>query len=153
MIVWRTVSLDWTYDHLGGHGAAAFPGRWNQRGERTIYTAGSLSLAMLETLIYLQPPYPTRLLLEMEVPDNRIHSDTNLFNSPDIVRDKRRSRPYGSGWLREQKHLAIRVPSVLFPDKYSAAEHNLLINPEHPDIRQVTIRSTGEWNPDQRFQR
>ncbi len=36
-----------------GEGAFRFGGRWNSRGTRILYTAGSLSLAALEMLVHL----------------------------------------------------------------------------------------------------
>lgn len=36
-----------------GEGAFRFGGRWNTRGTRLIYTAGSLALAALEMLVHL----------------------------------------------------------------------------------------------------
>ena len=36
-----------------GEGAFRFGGRWNSRGSRIIYTAGSLALAALEMLVHL----------------------------------------------------------------------------------------------------
>lgn len=44
------------------------------------------------------------------------------------------SQTYGNAWLDAALELALWVPSYVEP-----AEDNLLINPDHPDIRKVTL--------------
>ena len=50
---WRIVQMRFTDRAFEGEGARLFGGRWNRRGTPIIYTAESLSLAMLEILVNL----------------------------------------------------------------------------------------------------
>ena len=51
MKLWRIAAETRQYaaDDLSGAGAARHPGRWNDVGEPVLYTAPSISLAVLET--------------------------------------------------------------------------------------------------------
>ncbi len=46
----------------------------------------------------------------------------------------------GQAWLAAGRSLALRVPSVLVPQEY-----NLLLNPVHPEFREVSL--VGEPEP------
>ncbi len=53
MRVWRLAKTD--YAKLDGEGARLYGGRWNSAGKAVIYTASSLSLALLEQLVRIDP--------------------------------------------------------------------------------------------------
>ncbi len=76
MRVWRlfdhnaSYALQANFDPLDGQGSALYPGRWNQRGVRLLYTSQSPELAMLELLTKLTPAtFGVRLALEIELPE------------------------------------------------------------------------------------
>jgi RES domain-containing protein len=50
MLVWRICRARFAADPLSGEGARVFGGRWNPKGTRLVYTAGSQSLATLKVL-------------------------------------------------------------------------------------------------------
>ncbi|MEX0272765.1 MAG: RES family NAD+ phosphorylase, partial [Flavobacteriaceae bacterium] len=52
----------------------------------------------------------------------------------------------GDGFIRENKHLALRVPSAIV-----VGEYNYLINPLHTDFNKVTIVQTELFGFDQRL--
>ena len=55
------------------------------------------------------------------------------------------SQTFGNTWLDRGEHLALWVPSFVEP-----AEHNILLNPDHPRIREVTLtieREPFEFDP------
>ena len=54
------------------------------------------------------------------------------------VLDKRVTRAYGDLWVKEERSVALRVPSVVAPESF-----NLLLNPDHPDFRNVGLESLG----------
>ncbi|HEX9384347.1 MAG TPA: RES domain-containing protein, partial [Gemmatimonadaceae bacterium] len=43
------------------------------------------------------------------------------------------SKPFGQAWQQQRRSLLLIVPSVV-----ARLENNFLINPEHPEFRQVT---------------
>jgi RES domain-containing protein len=103
--------------------------RWHSAGRPIVYTAQSLSLAALETLVRLkqtndiQPFYA----YSMEIPDHLILTPKSL-----PVRWKSRiavSRAFGDAWLKTNNLPALRVPTVITP-----GEWNVLVNPFHPQF-------------------
>jgi RES domain-containing protein len=48
-------------------------------------------------------------------------------------------RVIGDAWIRAQRSLALRVPSVVVPE-----EHNLLVNPVHPRFSELHIIGSPE---------
>ena len=52
----------------------------------------------------------------------------------------------GDEWVRAGKSVALAVPSVL-----SASEMNFLLNPRHPDFKQIKISKPVEFRFDSRL--
>lgn len=50
---WRIISAEYKNDAFSGEGARINGGRWNSKGVSVVYTAGSLSLALIEMLVNL----------------------------------------------------------------------------------------------------
>ena len=132
MKVWRIAKSEHAgsvEDMLSGEGAARYGGRWNPKGARAVYCSENSSLAALEILANLARPstLPSYRVLDIEVPDGAITP------VPDLTGDAWQT---GAGMLRTR--LAIMAPSFVNP-----LEHNIVINPAHPDFDQVlpgTIR-------------
>lgn len=55
LTVWRLVTARLAKTAFSGEGARLYGGRWNRKGIRMAYTAGSQSLAMLEMLVQDEP--------------------------------------------------------------------------------------------------
>jgi len=125
-------------DPYGGAGAALGGGRWNSRGLYVAYAAWSRSLAMLELLVHVtRDQAPDDLVfVGAEIADDAIE-DLDVASLP---QGWRRTPPpvelraVGDAWIRQTRALALRVPSAIIPQ-----EHNVLINPEHPQFRKMTI--------------
>ncbi len=112
-------------------------GRWNHKGTPLIYAACSVALAMMELLCIKGPTISKSkwILASLEVPDKLPALDeTNLpdgWNSrPSIGSTKN----FGTSWALGQSSVALRIPSARIPLSSYPAEHNLLINPLHPDF-------------------
>jgi RES domain-containing protein len=110
------VHARWQTTALSGEGAALYPGRWNKAGERMVYMADSLALAVLETLVHLEAeavaqPY---VAIEFQVQNAAIESLGAL--PAGWQRDLAATRELGSRWLHAGKTPALQVPSVLVPD-------------------------------------
>ena len=130
--VWRIAKsehADSVEDMLSGEGAARYGGRWNPKGVPAVYCSENSSLAALEILVNLACPstFPSYCILDLDVPDGSITA------APGLIGDTRQA---GAEMLRTC--LAIMAPSVVNP-----LEHNVVINPAHPDFDKVfpgTIR-------------
>ena len=49
---WRVCKPKYVRTAFDGEGAAREPGRWNERGQRVVYTADSKALAVLEIVVH-----------------------------------------------------------------------------------------------------
>lgn len=58
----------------------------------------------------------------------------------------RASIRFATAWLRLAATALLRVPSAIVPD-----EHNVLINPLHPDSRAITAVKIRKWLYDPRL--
>lgn len=134
-----------------GEGAFRFGGRWNSRGTRVLYTAGSLSLAALEMLVHLNDEeillsysfaaaeFDESLILPVEefraVPKNWSASPPPL----EIQR-------IGDDWARGQASVVLEVPTSVLP-----IEFNYLINVEHPEFSKVKLGKQQSFTFDERL--
>ncbi len=137
---WRITKAKYLDEAFSGRGARLRGGRFNSEGAPMVYTAGSLSLAVLEVLANL----PSNRHL-------RLHRAVSVRFSEDVV-EVLRAEDMPEGWratpvppsiqalgdrrASSARALVLRVPSAVVP-----AEHNYLINPLHPDASQI---QTGE---------
>lgn len=80
MRAWRITSRKYAHAAFTGEGAARNPGRWNRLSVPVVYLAGSLSVGILEILVYVND----RALLsafvsfEVELPDSLIETVDSL---------------------------------------------------------------------------
>lgn len=150
MRVYRISKPKYVATALLGNGAALAPGRWNSAGVRLAYVAPSVSLAMLEILVHVNRedvPEGQRVLA-FELPDDAIHAlperewpvHWNELPYHDAV------RAVGDAFVREGRHLAIRVPSAV-----ARGEFNILINPVHPRFGEIVLLSDDELALDPRL--
>jgi len=149
--VYRISKQEYVSTSLTGIGAASYPGRWNSKGVRLVYTASSHSLALLEMLVHVNTTHdvPENLrLLAYELPDACIHDlDPALLPEGwDQLPYSQPVRSVGDGFVRAGRHLALRVPSAITP-----SESNLLINPGHADIARVKEVGNTPLSPDPRL--
>jgi RES domain-containing protein len=61
-------------------------------------------------------------------------------------RDPAQTRAIGDGWLKEQRSLALIVPSVVLPDS-----RNVLLNPLHPGPARLRVVSQQPFTFDPRL--
>ena len=149
MILYRIAECNYVND-LTGTGARLFGGRWNSEGHSMVYLASSRALAALEALVHLPP-----LLLpdnfcfaELEIPDKNIFT-LDIKTLPQnwaAISPPAGLKQIGNQFLKETKHLMMKVPSSVVPEEF-----NYLLNPFHPDITKVKIRSIHPFNFDNRL--
>ena len=147
----RIVAPRWADDALSGEGARKFGGRWNSPGHSMIYLGGSRALCALEMLVHLTSPLSRAKrykMVQVEIPSQLI------ANYPlGILPEKWRNYPptsltqeIGDDWLLAGGQLALRVPSILIPE-----EHNILLNPHHPDFSKIISHVPKDFDFDPRL--
>lgn len=137
--LWRIVARRYRGRAYDGEGARLHGGRWNHPGTPAAYASPHLSLATLELFVHLDPDVmpddlvavPARLPAEAAVetlPGSSLPGDWRVYPAPEAVQD------LGTAWLRGATAVALLVPSVVLPE-----EHNVLLNPQHPDFARLTV--------------
>lgn len=136
MQVWRITSPTYVDSAFSGIGAEVFGGRFNSPGHKVVYTAGSLALAVLELLVQVNKRERLRgyVCMSATFDDAAIETVPHVPEGWDARPYTRASQEIGDRWLKEQRSLVLRVPSVVIPQEY-----NYLINPLHPDFKDVEI--------------
>lgn len=135
---------------LDGLGAERSGGRWNSKGTAMVYTSESRALCLAEITVRLplgMMPLDY-MLVTLELPDESL---TAL--PPDLLPADWRAFPHanstqlvGDEFVGKGRFLALKVPSAVVPDEY-----NFLINPRHPDIRQVKVLAVEDLDFDKRL--
>lgn len=147
MTLWRA-SNHATLDGAGGLRAS---GRWHNRGKRIVYCAPNPATALLEILVHAEidvQDIPVSMrYLEIEAPDS-IAVESMDPSTPASAWQKEKSRGIGDEWLNSKRTALLRVPSVIMP-----ATWNVLINPGHPECRQIRIVRTHRQAFDRRLMR
>ena len=149
--LWRLVKASRAESAFDGEGAFRFGGRWNSRGHRAVYASSTLSLALLEILVHLDPAaqVPKLVALSVRVPLTDIKTfkpPTAQVDAMSFPWDLRQTREYGDHWRQTARSPALRVPSSIVP-----IESNFLINPQHPGFKKYTISAPQPFLIDQRL--
>ena len=144
MKVWRIATENKKYiaTDLSGKGAAISPGRWNSFGLPVLYTASTVSLAMLETAAHIDSNDLPQLkfLISVEISeanwDNReILTASELPRYWSNIPHVDMTTDIGSQWLQECRSLVLCVPSAITPE-----ETVVLINPLHPKAKTLKAK-------------
>jgi RES domain-containing protein len=136
------------HSSLSGEGGLHFSARWHTAGRRIVYLAESPAGAMIEVLVHLeldetdwprayhllQVEYPADLSVEILKPTPAKSWKTSLAAT----------RKLGDEWLHSRRSALARVPSAILPETW-----NFLLNPDHPDSKQITMERTirAEYDP------
>lgn len=136
---WRIVRKKRLADAFTGEGARLGGGRWNQRGIPVVYVSETLSLATLELFVHLTRNdlklCRSLLAIPVEIPASLKLDKVWLKELPP---DWRTSPPpsstkaLGTAWAEKGNSAVLLVPSAIIPE-----EHNLVLNPRHPDFRKI----------------
>ena len=139
---------------MSGKGAEMSGGRWNRKGVPVVYTASSVALAALETIVHTDTgAWPlNRYVLEIAIPDALWAAAEDIERSGvlpavwDAQPAPKETLDFGDAWLASRRSLLLIVPSVIVPQ-----EANILINPRHPDAGQIKIIKTTKFIYDGRI--
>ena len=149
--VWRLCRDKFVSTAFDGEAARLYPGRWNLRGTRMVYTAGSLALAALEMLVHFDADdapgdysaipvdVPNGLHIEHLGP-GRLPRNWRSTPAPEVLAN------LGSKFVESSRGAVLRVPSAVVPQ-----ESNYLLNPSHPDFHRLRILAPAPFVFDPRL--
>jgi RES domain-containing protein len=112
-----------------------------------VYLSSSLALSALEVLVNLTPDQrrrgklPVHFAIAVEI-DNSAVADPGFPARQSVAE----SQALGDAWLRSASSLALSVPSRVIP-----LERNVLLNPRHPAMAEVTVTLTEPFVFDDRL--
>ncbi|WPR74857.1 RES family NAD+ phosphorylase [Algoriphagus sp. NG3] len=138
-------------ENLEGRSSLGFgtgAGRWNQYGTPMIYCCSVTSLNFLELLsikgaVVTQSKWKL-VMLEIQTPIPELDASdlpSDWKNRP----HPRSTQEFGTAWAKGMISPALKIPSCRIPLKSYPNEHNLLINPLHPDF-QNSVKVMEEWD-------
>ena len=148
MFVYRLGKTPYIRD-LSGTGGLYGSARWHEKGTRILYTAQTASLVKLELLANTKWIPRNYSLLVLEVPDEIGHRELRVPDLPanwNAFPHPKELVPLTLDWIRENRYLVMKVPSV-----HSPFESNFLINPLHPQAGQLRILEVIPHEFDQRL--
>ncbi len=134
-----------------GEGAFRFGGRWNSRGTKILYTAGSLSLAALEMLVHLnnEEILPSYSFATAEFDESLILRVEEFQTLPETWSDSPpplEIQRIGDEWARDKASVVLKVPTSILP-----VEFNYLINVEHPEFSKIKLGEPRAFTFDERL--
>lgn len=120
---------------LTGEGARLYGGRWNSQGVSMVYTAEHRSLAMLEILVHLRKPRDYELY-SVKFDESLVQelAGQNVPQNWDIEPPSSDTQEIGDNWAMGVSSAVLSVPSAVVPK-----ERNYILNPRHPDFKQIQI--------------
>lgn len=134
---WRIVKAAHAAAAMDGEGARRYGGRWNSPGTRIIYSSGTQALAVLESLVHLNPPVAFQFVV---IPVGFDPALVETVALPDLPEGWNREPPQactqhlGDRWVAEARSAVLGVPSALIP-----SEANYLLNPAHPNFKKIRV--------------
>lgn len=150
---WRIIRKKRMADAFTGEGARRGGGRWNTVGIPVVYVSETLSLAALELFVHFtrNDLKLSRSLFAIPV-DIPAQVKTDELSIKELPLDWRTSPPphstrvIGSAWVDKGNSAVLRVPSVIIPE-----EHNLVLNPRHPEFKKMKIGKPRAFAIDERM--
>jgi RES domain-containing protein len=124
------------------YSASGSAGRWNPKGSRMIYAGSSPSVCLLEYLCIKGNAVTRRpwYMIVFEIDDDNLIGTLEISSLPqdwNVLPHGRATQDFGKMWLDERAEPFLRVPSARIDISFYPSEHNLLINPDHPDITTI----------------
>jgi RES domain-containing protein len=115
---------------LDGAGGRYTVGRWHRQGTPVVYFGANAAIVVLEKLAHLNPDaLPDDLMLA------RFEGALSIEDTqPADLGNIEETRELGERWLTRASSCVLRVPSVIVPE-----EHNLVLNPLHPEAMHMLL--------------
>jgi len=151
MRVFRVLRAAYARAPFDGEGAYRYGGRWSSPRTRVAYASEHQSLAMLEYFVHLDPE---------DAPDDLILATANVPDKISRARLELKSLPanwrtipappalakIGDDFIQKAEACLFLVPSAL-----ANHENNCLINPLHPEFKQITLNAVEPLRYDRRM--
>lgn len=132
---WRIDRAIYRATAFTGEGARLYGGRWNSQGISVVYAAENRSLAMLEILVHMRKPKGYELYSVKF--DESLVQELAIKNLPrnwDVEPPLADTQEIGDNWVTRASSAVLSVPSAVVPE-----ERNYILNPRHPDFKQLKI--------------
>jgi RES domain-containing protein len=145
---WRILKAKHVATAFSGEGAAKSGGRWNSRGVAMVYTSGTKALAALENLVHLNPPVIFKYVAIRVEFDNALIEKALLSELPADWRVEPpppSTKRFGDMWAQAGRSAILAVPSVII-----SSEINYLLNPDHPEFKNISVGKPEEFTFDTR---
>lgn len=139
MRVWRLTSKRHAQTAFSGIGNRKAGSRWVPEGLLAVYTSQSLSLAVCETLVHMDPRHMgnNHVVIGADIPDDLPIEALDTESLPADWRN-RYDDPWlqsvGRDWIGRGESAALAVPSSVIPQ-----EINYILNPEHDDFPRIIL--------------
>ena len=150
MRIYRLTASRYVATAFSGEGTRRVGGRWTPVGYPVAHTSISIALAVLETLVHVDPSVmPAHRVIAVDIPEAIPVTATSIADLPDDWRrtpPPSRLRELGKAWLDAGETALLRVPSVIVPE-----EPNYLINPRHADFLRLVIHPPAPFEIDRRL--
>jgi RES domain-containing protein len=152
MLVYRIAKTEYIHD-LSGTGAKVYGGRWSKKGIGIIYTSENRALATVEYLVHVPLSlFPGNIsIATLKIPDGIAPKEISISGLPANWRNypaPLELAEIGTRWALANDTLLLRVPSAVVEHEW-----NILVNPSHPDMKQVSISQTERFSLDARLLR
>jgi RES domain-containing protein len=149
--VYRICKTKYSSTAFDGEGAFIAGGRWNSIGTKMVYTAESLSLAVLEMLVHFQDNsiLSSYSFIEVQFDESLVKSIEEITKLPPIW--SQYPSPFeiqtiGDEWAKNNLSAVLEVPSAIIK-----SESNYLINPKHKDFAQITYGKPQSFTLEERL--
>lgn len=136
---------------LSPKGASLCGGRWNSKGTEIVYTAQSRALAMAEVAVHLSlAALPDDyVMLTVEIPDSILIDSVNeikLSKDWNVFPHSFSTQIVGDQFIQQNTAAVLKVPSAVVKGDF-----NFLLNPFHPDFKNITIINQEDFPFDKRI--
>lgn len=149
MNVFRLCKAEYA-DDLSGKGAEQSGGRWNSRGVAMLYTSATRALCIVELAVHIHlrqiPDNYVMLTIELpktpleQISAHDLSEDWNAMPHTDVT------QTLGDSFITRAEYLLMKAPSAVVPGAY-----NYLINPDHEDFNEVSVKNTEPFQFDDRL--
>jgi len=152
MFLFRLTKRKYVTD-ITGIGARLYGGRWNSAGLSVIYTACSIALATLESVVHVpRNIFPKDyVVVTYDLPDHLYIEELDVGTLPTdwrIIPARIECQLAGDEWINRNSSIALKVPSAIIN---RSSEYNILINPTHKDIDKLSIIKIQDYSFDPRL--